>query len=157
MEQELRCKGGKNSGLKAIGHQLGAWGFHRVGLSGKRASAYRRNSALNFRYVERLLKFLLWQRVGYRVRIAGDSEIAQQIRAIYSPGGERAFDHEFMGSKVYGRPMDVEICEWEDLPEPRELSIPLVAEPSLDIVEYVPGFIRRFEADVRNKLTKRLG
>lgn len=24
------------------------------------------------------------------------------------------------------------------------------------IVEYVPGFIHRFEADVRNKLTKRL-
>jgi LmbE family N-acetylglucosaminyl deacetylase len=34
---------------------------------------------------------------------------------------------------------------------------PLVADPSLDIVEYVLGFIRRFEADVRNKLAKRLG
>ena len=34
---------------------------------------------------------------------------------------------------------------------------PLVADPSLDIVEYVLGFIRRFEADVRSKLTKRLG
>ena len=34
---------------------------------------------------------------------------------------------------------------------------PLVADPSLDIAEYVLGFIRRFEADVRNRLTKRLG
>ena len=34
---------------------------------------------------------------------------------------------------------------------------PLVADPSLDIAEYVLGFIRRFEADVRNKLTRRLG
>jgi LmbE family N-acetylglucosaminyl deacetylase len=34
---------------------------------------------------------------------------------------------------------------------------PLVADPSLDIVEYVLGFIRRFEADVRNKLAQRLG
>jgi LmbE family N-acetylglucosaminyl deacetylase len=34
---------------------------------------------------------------------------------------------------------------------------PLVADPSLDIVEYVLGFIRRFEADVRNKLSNRLG
>ena len=34
---------------------------------------------------------------------------------------------------------------------------PLVADPSLDIVEYVLGFIRRFEADVRSKLAKRLG
>jgi len=34
---------------------------------------------------------------------------------------------------------------------------PLVADPSLDITEYVLGFIRRFEADVRSKLSKRLG
>lgn len=34
---------------------------------------------------------------------------------------------------------------------------PLVADPSLDITEYVIGFIHRFEADVRSKLTKRLG
>ena len=34
---------------------------------------------------------------------------------------------------------------------------PLVADPSLDIVEYVLGFIQRFEDYVRSKLTKRLG
>ena len=34
---------------------------------------------------------------------------------------------------------------------------PLVADPSLDIVEYVVGFTHRFEADVRSKLTKRPG
>lgn len=81
------------------------------------------NNALNIRYVERLLKFLLWQRGGYRVLIAGDPDIARQIRAIYSPGGQRAFDHEFMGRKVYGRPMEVEACD--ELPEPREMAIPL--------------------------------
>ena len=32
----------------------------------------------------------------------------------------------------------------------------LVTDPSLDIVEYVLGFIHRFEADVREKLCKRL-
>ena len=83
------------------------------------------NSALNIRYVERLLKFLLWQRGGYKVLIAGEPEIAAGIKAIYSSGGARAFDHEFMGRKVYGRPMVVEACEWEGLPESRELSIPL--------------------------------
>ncbi len=70
-----------------------------------------------------MLKFLLWQRGGYRVLIAGEPEIARQIRAIYSPGGQRAFDHDFMGRKVYGRPMEVEACE--EVPEPREMSIPL--------------------------------
>ena len=81
------------------------------------------NSALNIRYVERLLKFLLWQRGGYKVLIAGAPEIAAAIQAIYSPGGARAFDHEFMGRKVYGRPMEVEACD--EVPEPREKSMPL--------------------------------
>jgi len=34
------------------------------------------NHDLNIRYVELLLKFLLWQRGGYRVLIAGEPEIA---------------------------------------------------------------------------------
>lgn len=34
---------------------------------------------------------------------------------------------------------------------------PLVTDPSSDIVEYVLGFIRRFENDVREKLMRRLG
>lgn len=34
---------------------------------------------------------------------------------------------------------------------------PLVADPSLDILDYVLGFLRRFEGDVRDRLTKRLG
>jgi predicted NBD/HSP70 family sugar kinase len=83
------------------------------------------NSALNIRYVERLLKFLLWQRGGYRVLIAGEPEIAAAIKTIYSPGGARAFDYEFMGRKVYGRPMEVGACDLDVVPKPRELSIPL--------------------------------
>jgi len=34
------------------------------------------NVGLNYRYVERLLKFLLWQKGGYRVTAGGDPEIA---------------------------------------------------------------------------------
>ena len=83
------------------------------------------NRSLNIRYVERLLKFLLWQRGGYRVLIAGEPKIAAEIKAIYSPGGARAFDYDFMGRKVYGCPMEVEACHLDAVPEPRELSIPL--------------------------------
>jgi len=83
------------------------------------------NSALNIRYVERLLKFLLWQRGGYKVLIAGEPVIAAMIKAIYSPVGARAFDYDFMGRKVYGHPMEVEACDLDAVPEPCELSIPL--------------------------------
>ena len=34
---------------------------------------------------------------------------------------------------------------------------PLVADDTMDIVQFVTGFIRQFENDVRNKLSKRLG
>lgn len=34
---------------------------------------------------------------------------------------------------------------------------PLIADPSRDIVEYVAGFVKKFETDVRAKLTKHLG
>ena len=83
------------------------------------------NCALNRKYIERLLKFLLWQRGGYRVTIGGDPAWAAMVREIYRPGGERAFDCEFMGEKVYGRPLIVESCAFDALPQPRESSIPL--------------------------------
>src|SRR5579871_2680746 len=56
---------------------------------------------LNHRYSERLLKFLLWQKGGYRVTVAGDPQIAAHLAEVYSPTGARAFDHQFMGDRVY--------------------------------------------------------
>jgi predicted NBD/HSP70 family sugar kinase len=75
---------------------------------------------LNVRYVERLVKFLLWQKGGYRVLIGGSREIADAIAQIYSPTGERAFDFEFMGDKIYGEPMTVEFRELADMPASKE-------------------------------------
>jgi predicted NBD/HSP70 family sugar kinase len=82
-------------------------------------------AAINNRYVERLVKFLLWQKGGYRVTIAGDSAIAGHIRAVYSPSGQRAFDYDFMGERVYGKPMVVDSVPFEAAPEERETSTPL--------------------------------
>lgn len=80
---------------------------------------------LNFKYVERLLKFLLWQKGGWRVQVAGAPELAAALAAAYSPTGARAFDHEFMGGKVYGRTFVVEAARFEDLPEERLTALPL--------------------------------
>ncbi|MGB7722513.1 MAG: hypothetical protein WBL65_21615, partial [Bryobacteraceae bacterium] len=43
-----------------------------------------KNVAVNNRYVERLLKFLLWQKGGYRVTIGGDARIADYLRSVYA-------------------------------------------------------------------------
>src|ERR1035441_10376458 len=40
------------------------------------------NAAVNQRYIERLVKFLLWQKGGYRITIAGAPELAAYLRGV---------------------------------------------------------------------------
>jgi predicted NBD/HSP70 family sugar kinase len=77
------------------------------------------------RYVERLLKFLLWQKGGSRIIVAGDPDIAAYLRSVYAPAGERAFDYEFMGGRVYGRPLTIESPAFDAAPTERESAVPL--------------------------------
>jgi len=58
-------------------------------------------AALTLRYVERLLKFLLWQKGGSHVLVGGAPEVAEYLKNEYSPSGPRAFDHAFMGEKLH--------------------------------------------------------
>jgi predicted NBD/HSP70 family sugar kinase len=83
------------------------------------------NIAVNHRYTERLLKYLLWQKGGYRITIAGEPRIAAYLRAVYSPEGARAFDYRFMGERVYGRPMTIHSVPFDACPEERESAAPL--------------------------------
>jgi predicted NBD/HSP70 family sugar kinase len=74
----------------------------------------------NLFYAERLVKFLLWARGGWRITIGGPRSVADHIRRVYSPEGERAFDHRFMGAQVFERPFEVVHCRPEDAPAARE-------------------------------------
>lgn len=70
----------------------------------------------NFDYAERLLKFLLWQRGGVRVRVAGPNSIARRLAATYCAEGARGFDADFF-AKVYDQmQFKVEAAEFCDLP-----------------------------------------
>src|SRR4029079_407310 len=82
-------------------------------------------AALNNRFVERLLKFLLWQKGGWRVTVGGDPRIADYLRGLYSPGGARAFDYDFMGDRVYGRPMQIHCTTFDRTPGESERGEPL--------------------------------
>jgi len=77
------------------------------------------NSSLNLPYVERLIKFLLWQRGGWRVHVGGPAEIGRYIQEIYGSGGRRQFDAEFM-SKIYEHPFTVVVSDPETVPEEKE-------------------------------------
>jgi predicted NBD/HSP70 family sugar kinase len=75
-------------------------------------------------YVERLVKFLLWQIGGWRVVIGAPKEIGDAIRAAYSPKGARAFDVQLMET-VYEKPFVVETTEPAKAPKARESSMAL--------------------------------
>ena len=71
-------------------------------------------ASLNGQYAERLLKFLLWQKGGSHVRVIGAPELAAHLVQVYSPTGARAFDHLFMGEKVYREPFRIEAADCFD-------------------------------------------
>ena len=83
------------------------------------------HAVLNHRYVERLVKFLLWQRGGSTIVIGGCEPIATALRHVYSESGARAFDVETVGRKMFLERLRVEGCPREEMPEPREPTIPL--------------------------------
>jgi predicted NBD/HSP70 family sugar kinase len=79
-----------------------------------------RRAGENFCYAERLVKFLLWQRGGYKVYIGGPREIGNYIRSCYSANGERRFDFHFMGEQVYEQAFTVLPCAADEVPPARE-------------------------------------
>ena len=81
------------------------------------------NAALNLRYVERLVKFLLWSRGASRVIIGGNPALAAELRAIYSTAGARNFDVAFF-AKIYGA-LEIESCAFYAAPASCETAIPL--------------------------------
>ena len=78
------------------------------------------HGALTRRYVERLLKFLLWQKGGFRITVAGEAPVAEFVRSLYASGGPRDFDRRFMGERVYGRPLEIRHTSFEAAPVEKE-------------------------------------
>lgn len=70
-------------------------------------------------YLERLLKFLLWQKGGYSIGIYGDETLADVIRQVYQSTGTRGFDAAFMG-RVYEQPFTVHSGSLQETPTEQE-------------------------------------
>jgi len=80
---------------------------------------------LNLPYAERLVKFLLWQKGGWKVTIGGPKEIGEFIKKTYHPDGVQAFDYDFHGETVCERPLEVVVTDAEKVPAAHETSMPL--------------------------------
>ena len=81
-------------------------------------------AAADYRYVERIVKFLLWSIGGFRVYICGCDELAQQLKAAYIPGGERAFDFDFC-QKLFERDLEIVSLPYEEAPATNEEPMPI--------------------------------
>jgi predicted NBD/HSP70 family sugar kinase len=82
-------------------------------------------AATNLPYVERLVKFLLWARGGWRLYVGGPQDIADYLAHTYAPDGERAFDYHFMGEQVYEQTFTIVPCAPETVPPANERGQPL--------------------------------
>ena len=71
-------------------------------------------------YVERLVKFLLWARGGWKLHIGGPKAIGEAIRKQYSPRGTRKFDCDMM-TLAYGNKFQVVLTTAEKVPAAKEM------------------------------------
>ena len=78
----------------------------------------------NFRFVERIVKSLLWVAGGYKIVIAGSEVIGNRIKEAYTDGGLRDFDVHFM-ERVYEQPFTVETCALADAPADKSAAAPI--------------------------------
>lgn len=86
------------------------------------------NIGKTYQYVERMLKFLLWSRGGWKIVFAGPAEIGRRIEEDYCSTGRRAFDIELM-SNAYRRSFEVTLVHLADVPEAREAPLSIGGVP----------------------------
>lgn len=67
------------------------------------------------RYVERMIKFLLWSRGGWKIHFGGPEPMARHVRNVYASDGARAFDVDIM-QRIYERSFEVVSVPPEDVP-----------------------------------------
>ena len=79
---------------------------------------------VNFRFIERMVKALLWVRGGYKIIIAGSPVVGEKIKAAYAKGGLRDFDNGFM-ARCYEHPFEVEVTDLAHAPVTAESTSPV--------------------------------
>jgi predicted NBD/HSP70 family sugar kinase len=79
---------------------------------------------LNRKYVERLVKLLLWQKGGCTILVKGCDPMARMLAAAYAEKGPRSFDRDLVGRRMFGQFIEVKAVRGK-LPPAHETSQPL--------------------------------
>jgi predicted NBD/HSP70 family sugar kinase len=80
-------------------------------------------AAGNFIYIERIVKFLLWSRGGFRVHFCGPESLAEKLAAHYRETTTGRFDSELVGERMFEHP--IEVVRVSHLPPERRNTAPL--------------------------------
>ena len=71
-------------------------------------------------YIDRLVKFILWMKGGFRIYVSGDETIYNYLCDVYRAGGKQEFDWNYMSS-VFEHPFEVllvdQVPESKDAPQ----------------------------------------
>jgi len=74
------------------------------------------------RYVERVVKFLLWARGGWKIYVGGPKAVGEFIRQAYSARGARKFDCEMM-ALAYGKKFQVVVTTAGKIPANKDMQV----------------------------------
>ena len=80
-------------------------------------------AAANFIYLERITKFLLWSRGGFRIHFDGPPALAARLAGYYRDTATGRFDSEIVGQRMFDQP--IEVVHAEQLPPERNSAAPL--------------------------------
>jgi len=80
-------------------------------------------AAGNFRFIERIAKFLLWSRGGFRIYFDGPEPLGLALRKYYQEIPAGKFDSEIIGQRIYDHPIEVVITK--DIPAERSTTTAL--------------------------------
>lgn len=73
-------------------------------------------SEANYQHLERITKFLLWSRGGWRFHFDGPAHLAARLAAHYRDDATGKFDSEIVGQRMFDHPIEI-ICNREVPPE----------------------------------------
>lgn len=80
------------------------------------------NDAATLLYVERLVKFLLWGRGGWKLHFGGPKSLGESIRKTYSASGARKFDCDMM-ALAYGKKFEVFLTSANKVPAAKHMQV----------------------------------
>lgn len=83
------------------------------------------NIPINLKYVERIVKTLLWLKGGSGIVIGGSPALARAVSALYMPDGKRSFDCDIVAKRIFLEPMSVTSCDLDVVPNENIVAVRL--------------------------------